>query len=149
MTLIEKSKDELEIDRAELAVLRQRFVQEKMAIQSLLADVNVRCKIRLPQGEYIRLQKQRCDLTKSMNEKESNISQLNSRLRELQAVIDFKRRNLVDIKKLIAIRDEWHDFSMDKKNDPVKRRVAWIFSQQLRELLKPYFDQDNSSSPAI
>lgn len=143
-TLTQKSIEELEIDDGELRALRQRLVMEKTALQSQLNEINTQCRVRLPTAKFQQLQSRRGQIARQLMDKEREISDVNARRHELLTVKEVRKEQsshlkVADIKKLIAIRDEWHDFSMDNKNDPVKRRMAWHFSQQLKEFLKPYF----------
>lgn len=43
--------------------------------------------------------------------------------------------------QLVTIRDRWHDFSMEATNPKPAREAAWKFSQELRTVLKIYFDR--------
>jgi hypothetical protein len=137
--LMEKSVAELEIDQGELLVIRHALSQEKHAIQAQLVEINAACSTRIPPNEFSKLQNQRRDLVKALAQKESEILSNKSKIRELLTVVTFKKRHSFDPKVIIAIRNDWQSYSLCNKIDPVKRRLAWQFAQQLTEALRPYF----------
>jgi len=140
--LAEKSVAELEIDDGEFRVLKQRLIAEKQALQADLSAIKERCLVRLPLAEYQKLQRQRSRLVQQLMAKERELSELNAKRAELETVKQFRKESSITVSKmreLVGIRDHWHGFSMDEKNAPMARRLAWKFSQQLREFLKPYF----------
>lgn len=141
--LTELSLQELMIEDGELQILKQRLGMEKQGLQSQLVDLNSRCATRLPQKEYQRLQSQRGQIVKQLNEKEQEIGEVNARRAELNTIISVRKKEGMrpsDIKQLVCLRDKWHGFSMDGGNHQKAREAAWKFSQELREILKHYFD---------
>lgn len=144
--LVTKSISDLDIDDGELRVLKQRLSAEKHALQGELAQINSLCVPRLPQKEYQRLQSQRGKVVKQLQEKEIEISEVNSKRHELLTVLEIRKRQAQlfvpsDVRKLVDIRDKWHGFSMDNSNPKSARETAWKISQELREFLKPHFNQ--------
>jgi hypothetical protein len=144
--LIEKTVAELILDQNELAAIRHRYAQEKMALQGQLISVNAEIKTKCKQtqkAEFHRLNKHRSNILRSLSEKENDITLINQHRAEVQAVIDVRKQQqfgIKQIKELIAVRDRWHEFSMEKANHQKAREVAFKVSQELRELLKPYFE---------
>lgn len=132
---------ELAIDAAELDIERQRVCAEKHACQAQLAELNAKCAVHLPGSEFKKIQQQRSEIIKLLSEKERELAELNSRRAEIRATLEVKK-NLVTppfVKQIVAIRDQWHAFSMDAKNHQKAREAAWKVSQELRELLRAYF----------
>ncbi len=146
LSIVNKSIAELEIDDGELRVMKQRLSAEKHALQGELAQINSQCVSRLPQKEYQRLQSRRGQIVKQLQEKEVEIGDLNSSRHEILTVLEVRKRQAQlfvpsDVRKLVEIRDRWHGFSMDKNNPKSARETAWKISQELREFLKPHFNQ--------
>ena len=132
----------LVMDRAELKQVRQSYVSEKLAIVEKLGAINARCKGRLPNAEFHRLQSQRGQLVKDMARVEAKLAEINAGSAAINATIDVRTQpalNHSDIKKLVEIRDRWHDYSMNKLNHQKAREVAWKLSQELKDFLRPYF----------
>jgi chromosome segregation ATPase len=142
--LVKKSIIELQIDDGELMALRRKLTAEKQAIQGQLGEINTKLKTTLPNDIFHKLNNRRGQLVKMLSEKESEVGELNAKRAELQTVLEVRKREAGhfqphDVAKLVAIRDKWHDFSMDKKNPKSARETAWKISQEIRELLKPTF----------
>lgn len=132
----------LELDRVDFAGQRLRLVQEKNSLQASLAEINAKCRITLPLKEFQSLQSKRKDIILQINERENGIQEINQRLREIAATESINHeasfsRNA--IKELRQMRDKYHEFSMDDKNSQAARRIFWAVSQELRDILKPYF----------
>lgn len=144
--LIEKTVAELLLDQNELAAIRHRYAQEKMALQGQLIGVNAALKTKdklREKAEFHRLNRHRTNILNSLSAKENEITLINQRRAEVQAVIDVRKQQqfgIKQIKELIAVRDRWHEFSMEKANHQKAREVAFKVSQELRDLLKPYFE---------
>lgn len=133
---------ELELESGELAQERQRIVAEKMALQSQIADLNLRCATTLPQHEFVKVQRERTRLVKEVNARESLLSELKAGRTVLGSVINAKRKESFgpsEIHTLVEIRDRWHGFSMDSVNHQKAREVAWKVSQEIAKLLKSHF----------
>jgi len=146
LSIVEKTICELEIDDGELLVMKRKLTAEKQALQGDLGTLNAKCATRLPQKEYQKIQNQRGDIVKMLANKEAEIGELNAKRAELQTVMQVRKRQAgkfvpSDVRLLVAIRDKWHDFSMDKNNPKSARETAWKISQELREFLKPHFNQ--------
>lgn len=140
----QKTIPELEIDAAELDVLRAQLCMEKQGLQGQLAEINATLKSAvLPTKEYHRLMSIRGGVVKQLTELDQRIAAVKVRRMEVLVVRDVRKHEVVgvgDIKRLVELRDRWHDFSMDKANPQRAREVAWKFSQELREILKRYFN---------
>lgn len=135
---------ELELADGEFRMMRQRLTAEKTALQSQLVEINARGKVHLPQHEYQKLQRARADVIKLLMEKESEIGAINDRRVELNTIKEVRKRQAGElaperVRKLVEMRDRWHGFSMDPINHQKAREVAWKFSQELRDFLKPVF----------
>lgn len=149
MSMADKSICELEVDDGELRAMKQRLSAEKHALQGQLAELNSKCATRLPTRDFQRIQSQRGDVVKQLADKEIEIGALNTQRHEVLTVLEVRKRQAghfapTDVKKIVEIRDRWHDFSMDSENHQKAREVAWKFSQELREFLKPHFQKDNT-----
>ena len=116
MNLIEKSQKELEIDRNEFLLMRQKVATEKTAIQSMLVAVNLKLRVRLSRSDFLSLQNQRADLIRQQEEKEREIQELKAKQTEIQTVIDFKKseglqpsdvRNLTEPSRLNGTTTAW------------------------------------------
>lgn len=146
-SLTEKTIEELEIDCAECATLRQRLSAEKQALQGQLAEINAACIQRLPNKEFQRIRSKRFPIVRQLADKEVEIAEANRIQAEIHAVKEVRKRQAgrivpSDIRSLVGMRDRWHEFSMDPKNHQKSREVAWKVSQELREFLKPHFKPD-------
>lgn len=135
---------ELELDLADLRIARQKLVQEKGAIEAMLAEVNVSLKARLPHDVYVKKSRQRSDIIRQIADKLGEIMAINQRLTELQARRDFRKQQdgtlgPEDVRLLVGIRDRWHEFSMDPAQHAKARQAAFQFSQELRAVLKKHF----------
>lgn len=144
--LLEKTVAELLLDQNELGAIRHRYAQEKMALQGQLIEVNAALKTKdklRDKAGFHRLNQHRTNILKSLSEKENDITLINQRRTEIQAVIDVRKQQqfgIKQIRELIDVRDRWHEFSMEKSNHQKAREVAFKVSQELRTLLKPYFE---------
>lgn len=151
-SLVEKSLAELEIDDGEGRVVRDHLCQEKVALQSQLADIKGQLATRLPKDKYAALMRSRAMVVRQLMEKEREISGMNASLKAIFTVKDFKKSqsakskllSISDIRSPVSIRDEWHEFSFNEANTVSARRAAHKFSQQLRAFLKPHFESDDS-----
>lgn len=142
-SLVEKSLPELTIDDGEFLIMRERLIQEKNALQGQLAEINAQCSHHLPQREYHKLQSWRGQIVRQLLDKDSEISELNARRAELNTVINVRKQESFSphqVRQLVEMRDRWHGFSMDAKRHQKERETWWHCSQELRELLKHYFD---------
>jgi hypothetical protein len=149
MSLTEKSIPELEIDDAELRIMKQRLSAEKQALQGQLGELNSKCATRIPTKDFQKIQSARGQLVKQLAAKESEIGALNAERHEVLTVLEFRKHAAnkfppSDVKKLVEMRDRWHSFSMDSKNHQRAREIAWKTSQELRDFLKPYFNESTS-----
>ena len=143
LSIVEKSIPELEIDDGEYRAMKQKLSAEKHALQGQIAEINARCVTHLPQKEYQKLQNQRSQMVKQLQEKEVEIGELNARRTEVNTVLNVRKSqsmNRWDIRQLVEIRDRWHGFSMDKNNHKQARETAWKISQEIGDVLKRYFD---------
>lgn len=141
--LVEQTLPELLLGEGEYRAVRQRLVQEKLAIQQHLSEVNGKLSVKLPHAEFQKLNNQRRVLIQSLLDKEKEISAFNAERAEIETVMEVRKRQqfgITQIKALVTIRDNWHEFSMDPANHQKAREVAFKVSQELRALLKPYFD---------
>lgn len=146
--LVDMTVAELGIYDGELRVMRDRLIQEKTAIQAQLADLNLAMKETLPKPVLHSKNQQRRDLVALLMTNEQAVSGINARRAELQTVLEFKKASSFghrQIRELIGIRDRWHEVSMDANTAPAVRRAAFKFSQELRVVLKPYFDTRNEA----
>lgn len=144
--LTKKTVAELEIDRGELLIARQRIVAELGALESQLAEFAARCATKLPAPQYHKIQQQRAEVVRLKNEKVAELGSLKSAVQEIQTVIEVRKAQAGgltsgEVKQLVAIRDEMHEFSMDASNAKSARDAAWKFCQQLRTVLKIHFDR--------
>lgn len=142
---------DLELTRSELQQVRQSYVAEKLALVEKLGAINARCKTRLPNDEFHRLQSKRGQLVKEMARVEKKLAEMNAGAVSIQATIDIRKRTALavsDVRHLVAIRDRWHDYSMDKANHQKAREVAWKVSQELKAFLKHYFDPSANNDSA-
>ncbi len=149
LSVVEKSLVELEIDDAELRDQKHKVSQEKQALQGTLAELNAKCAVRLPGNEFLRIQRHRGQLVRQLADKEGELGAINRQRSELQTVMQVRRRQAgeflpKDVRLLVAIRDRWHGFSMDSKNHQKARETAWKFSQELRDFLKPHFQESQN-----
>ena len=145
--LCEQTIEELEIADGEVLIQRTRLINEKAALSSRLAELKAACTIRLQSKDYHRLQKERAQVIKQLTEKEAELSLLKEQRVEINTVLQVRKRQAglfvpKDMRKLVEIRDRWHDYSMDSKNHQKAREVAWKISQELREVLKAQFQKE-------
>lgn len=152
MTIEEtKTLQELELDRGELVVTRTRLCAEKTALQSQVAELNSKCATRLNQSLFASIQRRRSELVSRVNEKEQEIQEINAQIQITQSAADAKRHTVevkrFEVRQLVHLRDQWHEFSMDPKNHQKAREAAWKFSQELREILKRHFESKNGEQP--
>lgn len=150
-SITQKSVIELELDDGELLTLRERLVTEKAALQSQLTGFKAQLAGRLPNVKYQGLMRQRAAVVQQLMEKEREIGELNEQRKVLGSVKEFRKSQestlkVADIRSLVALRDGWHEFSMDDAHAPVERRLAFKFSQELRAFLKPYFAKTEVSA---
>ncbi len=136
--------EELKMDKAEMEIARQRLVQEKTALQSELAEINAQCRVTLPMPKFQKLQSQRGQIIRQVNEKECEISQINIQLRQVNTVVSVKteRKEISKtvIKSFVQMRDKYHEFSMNPDNTQEARRIFWAVSQEIRGILNPYWE---------
>lgn len=141
--LAEQSLPELMLGEGEYRAMRQRLVQEKLAIQQQLTEVNRKLTLKWPFAELQKLKHQRQSIIASLQAKEMEISEFNQERAEIETVMEIRKRQQFGIQQitaLVALRDSWHEYSMDTANHQKAREVAFKVSQELRALLKPYFD---------
>jgi capsule polysaccharide export protein KpsE/RkpR len=138
-----KSLAELEIDDAELQVTRHRFASELQSLIGQLVEINAKLKITLPVNEFRKLNSQRGQVVKQITEKNQEVAIVKAEAAAVRAAMEVQKRkalNLHDVRELVEIRDRWHEFSMDKGNHQKAREAAFKFSQELKIILKRYFD---------
>lgn len=138
-----KSLQDLKIDDAEFAVLKGRLSAEKKSLEGQLAELNAQASVKLLSPDYHRNRSIRGTIVKQLMEKECEIAEVNSRRREVNTVIDVRKHQQLSpsgIRHLVEIRDRWHDFSMNPDNHKKARDTAWKISQELRTVLKSFFD---------
>lgn len=142
--------DEAKLDQVDFLAEKRRLVAEKFALQSQLVECNAELKITHPIAKYNAFCRQRVELIKMINERERDLSIVNQRLSESSAVINkgAHSKNLSKhiIRQFVQIRDKWHNYSMEDANNPMARRTAWAVSQEIREVLKAYFDDGKDDS---
>ena len=142
--LIEKTPSELVIEQAEVAAQIKFLAGKQKEIQFQLSEVNNLMKgKKLPHEQYHKLMAHRKNLCGSRARIEKDFTELRQKSSAVHAVMEVKKRDAIDPKtmhRIVGIRDSWHEFSMDKANHQKAREVAFKVSQELRELLKPYFE---------
>jgi chromosome segregation ATPase len=138
------TQTEAKIDQCDFKAEKQRLVAIKLSLSSRLAEINSACKVRLPQNQYATLQRERGELSSSVAKIESEISQINQRLAEANAVLsittDWKQVQSKMVREIVTIRDKCHETSFDENEPASVRRFAFKVSQELRAAMKPYFD---------
>ncbi len=131
--------EQVKMDKADLEIARQRFVQEKTALQSELAEINSSCRVTLPMKEFQKIQSRRGQIVRQVNDIEAEISNLNIQLKQVNTVVSIKtqknelRINMV--REIVKLRDEYHAKSMDDGHSPELRRTFWKFSQEIKYIL--------------
>lgn len=133
------------ITEGENAVAMQKLTSEKMAMQAQLTELNAKCATRLPNSEFQKIQNRRKDIVRMLFEKEREIADLKiSRAVNSTAIKVQSKKSLGPsyIRQLVEMRDRWHDFSMDGNHHHKARETAWKMSQELRAILKLFFDSN-------
>ena len=128
---------------AELQAERAELTATKASHQGQLAEINGELSGTLPMNKYVALKKQRAVLVAELNQTEMKLGQNKRAITACHAereIAENKEFGRWRIRQLVAIRDQWHGFSMNPENPKPARQAAWKFSQELREILKSYFD---------
>lgn len=140
-----KSIEELQIEQAELSAERQRLAGIKVGYQAQLAELNAKCSTWLQPGLFRKLQFQRQDLIGCVQAIEQSLGLVKQRIRELHVTVEVRKRKditgVTAVRRLVAMRDRWHAFSMDSEKHQKAREVAWDVSQEIAGLLKEHFAQ--------
>ena len=148
--MLNKSLEELRIEKGQMDINRQRVANEKKSVAAQLTELNAEIGGKKhPHDVFHRLQKRRSELVRMLNEKESELAEVNSQISGLNTFIDVRtqqsKESKLNVRKLIEMRDRWHEHSMNPTRDQKTREVFWKCSQEIREFLKPYFASSGDS----
>lgn len=142
-----RSTPDLIVDHGEIQLARQGLIHEMKALEGELAVINARCEVTLPRQEYHKAQRERARLVGMITEKARELSVVKSQAQVVHAKILLQKTQCESpsiIRQITEIRDRWHEFSMDPANPQKARETAWKFTQELRVVLKAYFDSKAS-----
>lgn len=125
---------------AEYGEAKTRLVAEKAALQAQLADVNAKCAVRLSSAVFGKVQKERAELVRRLQEKEMELAQckLNHPPPEYHAP-----RGVV--RELSDIRDRFSEFASDEDYHQAYRLAASHVVRDLNGVLKKLCAPENGT----
>lgn len=148
--LTAKTIEELEIEDGELLLLKEKLTTEKRCLQAEIVGINNKCTRTLPREEFNRLTRLKGDIVRQLITKDNEIAEVNTRRIALNTFKQVRKQQAgwfpsPAIRQLVEMRDRLHAISMDKKRHQKAREIAWEISQELKELLKPHFENKHHS----